>query len=79
MSQGEEHHYFYHEPISRQAQADYIQEIVAKYQKEPITDDLIKKVYDELMMEKHFGRITIPFKVKNHDNEYIEVLLDTRV
>lgn len=76
---------FYGSDILRQSEQDYIQGILAKYRNLPPTDELKKKIYDELMMEKHKGRIKIPFKVAMRLDPsrtfppYIEVILDTKV
>jgi hypothetical protein len=56
-------HYFYDQLIIRRSQEDYIRQLMKKYQNEPVSDELRKKVWDELQMEKHRGKITIPFKI----------------
>lgn len=81
----EEEHPFYGHVILRRKQQDYIRELLEKYQNEPVGDELKKKVWDELQMEKHYGRITIPFKLGVRRDPYgkfpdmIEVILDTKV
>ena len=76
---------FYDEKISRIQQEEFIDEVLAKYAGEDATEELVKKVYDDLMMEKHKGKLTIPFKVlirKDESQNYpphVEVILDTRV
>lgn len=76
---------FYGRDVYRNQEQIYIQELLRKYENEPATEELKKKVWDELQMEKYHGRITIPFKVViNRDAtrkfpEYIEVILDTKV
>lgn len=76
---------FYGEEIYRNRQQDYIKKILAKYKNEPVNDELKKKIWDELQMEKYYGRITIPFKVVMRKDVYrkypdfVEVILDTKV
>jgi hypothetical protein len=78
-------HLFYDKEIVRGQQQDHINKVLDKYKGEPATDELRAKVYDDLVQEKHLGHVTIPFKVIMHKDEsgfrqdYIEVLLDTRV
>lgn len=80
----EEHPFYGHEIIRRQEQ-EYIQTILKKYKGEAVTDELKKKIWDELQMEKHLGKITIPFKVVMRRDpsgrfpSYVEVILDTKV
>jgi hypothetical protein len=84
MSKHEEH-YFYGYPIIRNREHEYIKSLLQKYQKEPVTEELKQKVWDELQMEKHYGRITIPFKMavrKDPEGKFpdsIEIILDTKV
>lgn len=81
----EDEHPFYGHVILRRKEQEYIREILKKYQNDPVNDDLKKKVWDELQMEKHYGRITIPFKLAVRRDPYgnfpdaIEVILDTKV
>lgn len=82
----EEHnHPFYGYDIIRRKEQAYIQVLLSKYQHESVSDDLKKKVWDELQQEKHLGRITIPFKLGVRRDPYgrfpdvIEVILDTKV
>jgi len=84
--QAEKHeHPFYGHVIIRREQEAYIKTLLKKYQNEPVSDELKKKVWDELQMEKHLGRITIPFKLAVRRDPYgkfpniIEVILDTKV
>lgn len=78
-------HPFYGYEIIRENQQEYIRQLLKKYQNEPITDDLKKKIWDELQMEKYRGNVTIPFKVViRRDSmkkfpDCIEVILDTKV
>lgn len=76
---------YYGKKIARQVEQEYIQTLLSKYRKEKVTPELHKKVYDELMNEKHLGNITIPFKVLMQKDEmgirpdYIDVVLDSKV
>lgn len=78
-------HPFYGYEIIRRKEQEYIKKLLSKYQHEKVSDELKKKVWDELQMEKHFGRITIPFKLGVRRDPYgkfpdtIEVILDTKV
>lgn len=78
-------HPFYGIDIIRRDQQEYINNILKKYKKEPVTEELKKKIWDELQMEKHLGKITIPFKITSRRDPYgkfpdlIEVILDTKV
>lgn len=80
-----EEHPFYGENIFRHQEQSYIQNLLKKYKKEPVTDELKKKIWNELQTEKHLGRIKIPFKVVIRKDpykkfpDYIEVILDTKV
>lgn len=83
MSETEEP--FYGSWVYRRREQDYIQAILRKYQTEPVSDELKKQVYDNLMREKYLGNITIPFRVVLRRDAYgkypnrIEVILDTKV
>lgn len=75
---------FYGKKIFRKVEQEYIQALLSKYRKEKATPELQKKVYDELMHEKHLGNVTIPFKVVLEKGEgiradYIDVVLDSKV
>jgi hypothetical protein len=78
-------HPFYGHVIIRREQEEYIKNLMKKYQKEPVNEELKKKVWDELQMEKHLGNITIPFKLAVRMDPYgkfpdlLEVILDTKV
>ncbi len=78
-------HPFYGEEIYRVRQQEYIQKLLEKYKKDPVDDNLKKKIWDDLQMEKYTGRITIPFKVAlrrdpyHNIPDYIEIILDTKV
>lgn len=81
----EEEHPFYGYDIIRRKEKEYIENLLKKYQNEPVTDDLKKRVWDELQMEKHLGNVKIPFKLairKDPTGKFpdrLEVILDTKV
>ena len=76
---------FYGHQIIRRRQEEYIKELLKKYQHEPVSEELKKKVWDELQREKYLGTITIPFKMGVRRDPYgkfpdlIEIILDTKV
>lgn len=78
-------HPFYGKDIYAGQEQEYIQELLKKHRDQPVTDELRKKIWDELQMEKHYGRITIPFKIATRRDpsgkfpEFIEIILDTKV
>lgn len=83
--EAEEEHPFYGVEIIRRREKEYIQNLLRKYKHEPVTEDLQRRIWDELQMEKHKGLITIPFKViirrDSHKKypDHIEIILDTKV
>jgi hypothetical protein len=82
-----EHHErpFYDVDILRAKEQEYIKKILKKYKNDPVNEELKKKIWDELQMEKHLGNLKIPFKVSLRRDaagkypEYVEVILDTKV
>lgn len=67
-------------PVLRHQEQEYINKLLKRFKDQPPTPELKKKIWEELMMEKHLGRITIPFKVfLRKDPPMIEVILDTKV
>lgn len=84
MAKHEEHPFYGHD-IYRDRQQEYISNLLKKYQGLPATEDLKKKIWDELQMEKHAGKITIPFKIALRQDpygkypSYVEIILDTKV
>lgn len=76
---------FYGKRIVRDNEQQYIKTLLANYRNEPVTEELKQKVYDELIMEKHLGNVSIPFRVVVRRDVYgkypphIEVILDTKV
>lgn len=81
----EHDHPFYGHDIIRRNEQKYIQALLSKYKHEPVTDDLKKRVWDDLQREKYLGHVTIPFKLAVRRDPYgkfpdiIEVILDTKV
>jgi hypothetical protein len=78
-------HPFYGVEIFRLQQQEHIQNLLRKYKDKPPTEDLKKKIWDELQMEKYRGKITIPFKITVRRDPYgnfpdcIEIILDTKI
>lgn len=85
MEEMHEEHPFYDFYILRNREQAYINSLLKKYKDEPVSDELKKKIWDELQMEKYHGRIKIPFKVVMRRDayrkypDYIEVILDTKL
>lgn len=81
----EDEHPFYGIEIIRRQEQAHILNVLKKYRHEAVTEELKAKIWDDLQMEKHQGRLTIPFKVvmqcdalKNYP-DYIEIILETKV
>ena len=78
-------HPFYGYVIIRRKEEEYIKSLMQKYQHETVNEELKKKVWDELQMEKHYGRVTIPFRLAVRMDPHgkfpdqLEVILDTKV
>jgi hypothetical protein len=78
-------HYFYDALVVRRQQQEYIRSLLKKFQNEAVSEELKKKVWEELQKEKHLGKVTIPFKLAVRRDPYgkfpdsIEVILDTKV
>lgn len=76
---------FYDVEVIREREAEYIRDKLKKYRNDPVTEGLKEKIWEELQMEKHLGKITIPFKVVMRSGpskkfpDYIEVILDSKV
>ncbi len=76
---------FYGSHILVDKEQEYIKKLLRKYRGEPVSEELKQKVYDELMMEKYLGHITVPFRVVVRRDTYgkypphIEIILDTKV
>ena len=83
--QEEHEHPFYDVDIFRGREQAYINKLLKKYKGDPVNEELKKKIWDELQMEKYYGRIKIPFKVvlrldpTHKFPGYVEVILDTKV
>jgi len=83
--QAEQEHPFYGHDILADREQEHIKNLLKKYKTEPVTEELKKKIWDELQMEKYYGRVKIPFKVVlRRDStgkfpDYVEVILDTKV
>lgn len=81
----EDEHPFYGIEIIRRKEQEYIQKLLKKYAKNPVTDELKSKIWDELQMEKYKGNITIPFKIAMRRDtqkkypDFIEIIIDTKV
>ena len=79
------HKPFYDVDILRSREQAYIQGLLKKYSREPATEELKQKIWDELQNEKFLGRLKIPFKVvlkkdpARHFPDSIEIILDTKV
>ncbi len=82
---GEKKHLFYGKEILRDRQQDYINDLLEKFKGREVNDELTKEIWDLLQEEKNAGRVTIPFKIarrhdpSGHQQDYIEVILDTKV
>lgn len=78
-------HPYYGIDIIRREQQEYVQQLLKKYRGEKVTEELKKKIWDELQMQKHLGKVTIPFKMTTRRDPYgkfpdqIEIILDTKV
>jgi hypothetical protein len=76
---------FYDKEIQRHQEQTYIKDLLEKFKNEPASEGLKKKIWEELMMEKYLGRITIPFKVVMHTDpqgkfpHFIHVIIDTKL
>lgn len=76
---------FYDKHIHADREQEYIRNLMQKYRHEPVSEELKKKIWDELQQEKYLGNISIPFKVVTRRDiygkypDYIEVILDTKV
>ena len=84
MTESHEHPFYGH-IIVRRKEESYIKSLMEKYQGQKVDEELKKKVWEELQMEKHLGRITIPFRLAVRKDPYgkfpdlLEVILDTKV
>jgi hypothetical protein len=78
-------HPFYGYSIYRHSEQQYIINLLKKYKGQAVTEELKKKIWNELQQEKYLGKIKIPFKIAVRLDptgkflDYIEVILDTKV
>ena len=78
-------HPYYGIDIIRRQQQEYISSLMKKYRGEKVTEELKKKIWDELQMQKHLGKVIIPFKMTTRRDpsgkfpDLIEIILDTKV
>jgi hypothetical protein len=86
MSSYQEHdHPFYGTEVIRANEQAYVNSLLEKYKTHPVNEELKQKIWDELQLEKYYGRLTIPFKVvlrrdvNGQYPDFIEVILDTKV
>lgn len=76
---------FYGKTIIPRNEKTYIENLLSKYKNMTPNEELKKKIWEELQMEKHLGNITIPFKLAVRRDpsgkfpDCIEVILDTKV
>lgn len=76
---------FYGQKIARLQQQELVQEVLNKFHKRPVDEELKKDVYNELSQLKFEGKLTMPFKVIIQKDEtgfredYLDVLLETKV
>jgi hypothetical protein len=78
------HHPFFGKEIYPDKEKKEIEKILFKYRSESVSEDLKKRIYDDLTIAKEKGIINIPFKVvlrksKFSRRSYIEILLETKV
>ncbi len=78
-------HPFYGEHIFATGEQEKILEVLAKYRKREVNDQLKKDIWQELTNLRHQGVIKIPFKVILRQDPtgkfapQVEVLLDTKL
>ncbi len=75
----------YGEKVARAQQKEFVQSIVDQYASEEANEGLAAKIYEDLSMQKHYGKLTMPFSVELVEDpqglrpNYIEVSLDSKV
>jgi len=75
----------HHTPIDRGGQQEFLNRLLIKYKGQVANAALKAKISDELALEKHLGRLTIPYKIvlrldpTKLFSDSIEVILDTKV
>lgn len=78
-------HPFYGRDIFVDREQEYVQNLLKKYKNEAPTEELKKKIWEELQMERYHGRLNTPFKIVTRKDpagkfpSYIEIILDTKV
>ena len=76
---------FYGIDIIRRTEEETVRKILQQFKNEPVTDELKKRIWDELQKAKFEGTLKMPFKVVMRRDrtrkypEYVEVILDTKV
>lgn len=76
---------FYGHDIYRDREEAYVKNLLSKYKNDRVTEELKQKIWDELQIAKHEGKVTIPFKVVMRRDiygkypEHVEIILDTKV
>lgn len=76
---------FYGKKIVPRNEEKYIENLLKKYKHHEASEELKKKIWDDLQKEKYLGNITIPFKLavrldpSGKFPSFIEVILDTKV
>lgn len=76
---------FYGENVIRGEEQEFIKNLLKKYKDTPVDEELQKKIWNDLQMEKYKGTIKIPFKVILKRDalrkypDYVEVILDSKV
>lgn len=79
------HRFFYGFSIVRNQEQEKIESILEDFKDEPPSEELKKKIWDLLQMEKYKGNITIPFRVVLRKDpthlfpDQVEVILDSKV
>jgi DNA-directed RNA polymerase subunit N (RpoN/RPB10) len=85
MSHKSSEHPFYGHEIYADKEQAYIEKLLLKYKNEVANEELKKKIFDELQMERYHGRLKIPFKISLRKDiygkypDYVEVILDTKL
>lgn len=85
FSHEELEHPFYGHEIYADREQEYIELLLRKYKNEVASEELKKKIWDELQMERYRGHIKIPFKIALRKDvygkfpDYVEVILDTKL
>ncbi len=78
-------HPFYGVEIIRREQQEFVNKLMKKYKGQRVTEEMKKKIWDELQWEKHLGRLTMPFKMTVRRDPYgifpdvVEIIMDTKV